>query len=207
MENVLHYCVTNMPGAVGRTSTYALCNVTLPWALQIARRGIHLSREYSVDPLEVLFVGDVMGDARPVEVDVTNGVPGNGAPPKPGGGPDAPIVFADDTLRHVAYVMAESGRTELPVAERARPEDPIGTVRLEQLLKGRLRDLDEERHRTRVLRPLAPEDLTPERLTDDLCALQDFRPAPAALDLDGRETSACIVAQLVGTPALVEVAS
>jgi alanine dehydrogenase len=29
-----------MPGAVGRTSTYALCNVTLPWALQIANRGL-----------------------------------------------------------------------------------------------------------------------------------------------------------------------
>jgi alanine dehydrogenase len=37
---VLHYCVTNMPGAVGRTSTYALCNVTLPWVLEIANRGI-----------------------------------------------------------------------------------------------------------------------------------------------------------------------
>ena len=30
-EEILHYCVTNMPGAVGRTSTFALCNVTLPW--------------------------------------------------------------------------------------------------------------------------------------------------------------------------------
>jgi alanine dehydrogenase len=40
VDNVVHYCVTNMPGAVGRTSTYALCNVTLPWALQIANRGI-----------------------------------------------------------------------------------------------------------------------------------------------------------------------
>lgn len=40
VDNVLHYCVTNMPGAVGRTSTYALCNVTLPWALEIAARGI-----------------------------------------------------------------------------------------------------------------------------------------------------------------------
>ncbi len=38
--DVVHYCVTNMPGAVGRTSTYALCNVTLPWALQIANLGI-----------------------------------------------------------------------------------------------------------------------------------------------------------------------
>ena len=40
VDDVLHYCVTNMPGAVGRTSTYALCNVTLPWVLEIARRGI-----------------------------------------------------------------------------------------------------------------------------------------------------------------------
>ncbi|MCG8449832.1 MAG: alanine dehydrogenase [Pirellulales bacterium] len=40
VHDVLHYCVTNMPGAVGRTSTYALCNVTLPWVLEIAERGI-----------------------------------------------------------------------------------------------------------------------------------------------------------------------
>ena len=40
VDDVLHYCVTNMPGAVGRTSTYALCNVTLPWALAIANVGI-----------------------------------------------------------------------------------------------------------------------------------------------------------------------
>ncbi|MEX2175015.1 MAG: alanine dehydrogenase [Pirellulaceae bacterium] len=39
-EGVLHYCVTNMPGAVGRTSTFALCNVTLPWVLQLANAGI-----------------------------------------------------------------------------------------------------------------------------------------------------------------------
>ncbi len=40
IDDVVHYCVTNMPGAVGRTSTYALCNVTLPWAIQIAEFGI-----------------------------------------------------------------------------------------------------------------------------------------------------------------------
>ena len=45
VDDVLHYCVTNMPGAVGRTSTYALCNVTLPWALQIANRGIDAAAE------------------------------------------------------------------------------------------------------------------------------------------------------------------
>ncbi|HKG23097.1 MAG TPA: alanine dehydrogenase [Blastocatellia bacterium] len=39
VEGVLHYGVTNMPGAVPRTSTFALTNVTLPFALQLADRG------------------------------------------------------------------------------------------------------------------------------------------------------------------------
>lgn len=39
IDGVVHYCVANMPGAVGRTSTYALCNVTLPYVLQLARLG------------------------------------------------------------------------------------------------------------------------------------------------------------------------
>ncbi|MCI0702838.1 MAG: alanine dehydrogenase [Planctomycetia bacterium] len=39
VDEIVHYCVTNMPGAVGRTSTYALTNVTLPYALQLANKG------------------------------------------------------------------------------------------------------------------------------------------------------------------------
>lgn len=39
VSGVVHYCVTNMPGAVGRTSTYALANVTLPYILQFAAKG------------------------------------------------------------------------------------------------------------------------------------------------------------------------
>jgi len=39
-EGVVHYCVGNMPGAVPNTSTYALTNVTLPYALAIAERGL-----------------------------------------------------------------------------------------------------------------------------------------------------------------------
>ncbi|MGL5094520.1 MAG: alanine dehydrogenase [Planctomycetia bacterium] len=40
VHDVVHYCVTNMPGAVGRTSTYALCNVTLPYVLDLANKGV-----------------------------------------------------------------------------------------------------------------------------------------------------------------------
>jgi alanine dehydrogenase len=40
VHDVVHYCVGNMPGAVPRTSTYALTNVTLPYALSIAAHGL-----------------------------------------------------------------------------------------------------------------------------------------------------------------------
>ncbi|RMD65314.1 MAG: alanine dehydrogenase [Planctomycetota bacterium] len=39
VDGVVHYCVANMPGAVGRTSTQALTNATLPWARKIAEHG------------------------------------------------------------------------------------------------------------------------------------------------------------------------
>jgi alanine dehydrogenase len=39
VDGVVHYCVANMPGAVPRTSTMALTNATLPYALQIANKG------------------------------------------------------------------------------------------------------------------------------------------------------------------------
>ena len=40
VDGIVHYCVTNMPGAVGRTSSYALCNVTFPYVLKIAKLGL-----------------------------------------------------------------------------------------------------------------------------------------------------------------------
>jgi len=40
VEGVLHYCVANMPGAVPRTSTFALTNATLPYALKLANNGL-----------------------------------------------------------------------------------------------------------------------------------------------------------------------
>jgi alanine dehydrogenase len=39
VHNSVFYCVANMPGAVPRTSTYALTNVTLPYAVELADRG------------------------------------------------------------------------------------------------------------------------------------------------------------------------
>jgi len=39
VDEVVHYCVANMPGAVARTSTFALTNATLPFVIRLANRG------------------------------------------------------------------------------------------------------------------------------------------------------------------------
>jgi alanine dehydrogenase len=40
VDGITHYCVTNMPGAVPITSTYALTNATLPYLMELAERGV-----------------------------------------------------------------------------------------------------------------------------------------------------------------------
>ena len=40
MDEIVHYCVANMPGAVARTSTYALNHATLPYVMELANKGV-----------------------------------------------------------------------------------------------------------------------------------------------------------------------
>ncbi|MCC7498000.1 MAG: alanine dehydrogenase [Bryobacterales bacterium] len=47
VDNVLHYCVSNMPAAVPHTSTHALTNATLPYLLQLANKGLERACEGS----------------------------------------------------------------------------------------------------------------------------------------------------------------
>ena len=48
VDGIVHYCVANMPGAVPRTSTFALNNATLPYALSLANKG--MERAVREDP-------------------------------------------------------------------------------------------------------------------------------------------------------------
>ena len=50
VDDITHYCVGNMPGAVSRTSTSALCNATFPWAMEIARHGTDLAAAAAKHP-------------------------------------------------------------------------------------------------------------------------------------------------------------
>ena len=57
IDDVVHYCVANMPGAVPRTSTHALNNATLPYTLMLADLGYKdalLSSEYFLNGLNVI---------------------------------------------------------------------------------------------------------------------------------------------------------
>ena len=70
VDGIVHYCVANMPGGVARTSTMALNNATLPFALQLANKGVrallddpHLMRGLNVHAGKVTYkaVADALG--------------------------------------------------------------------------------------------------------------------------------------------------
>jgi len=179
---------------------------------KVARRGYHLSREYAVDPLEVLLVREVMRTnivalpaSQPISIKsqpLTAGprsrseeAADNGVSPRAGvaaGGErnqflypvvgengrlegvitpthkvhnDPVVCYPDEPLRQVVYRMADTGRTRLPVISDLETRRLVGMVSLDDLLKARLRNLDEERHRERVLRIHFPlrRRLIPER--------------------------------------------
>jgi alanine dehydrogenase len=66
VNGVIHYCVTNMPGAVPRTSTFALTNVTLPYVLKVANKGVEAAMK--ADPALMKGLNTYLGrlTSRPV---------------------------------------------------------------------------------------------------------------------------------------------
>ncbi|POM22768.1 H(+)/Cl(-) exchange transporter ClcA [Actinomadura rubteroloni] len=171
-----------LPLVIAATSAYAVSALLLKRSVlteKIARRGLHLTREYSTDPLETFFARDVMDDGAVVldaagAVDaarlgdqslfpVTDGgrlagvatrrALGDGRTPGDVMTADPVVVRDDDTLRHVASVFAAHGVTRAPVVDHADPERVLGVIALRDLLKARLFDLTEEHHRERHLGP------------------------------------------------------
>jgi H+/Cl- antiporter ClcA len=180
-----HAWGTVLPLLVASTTAYGLSALALRRSVlteKIARRGLHLTREYSTDPLEAFFASDVM-TADPVgvapEKPASDVPPGRRLYPVCDGGrlagivtaralrsarpgatvadvalPDPVAVYADDTLRQVANVFAEHGITAAPVVTRRDPAVLVGVIRLADLLQARLTDLTEEQHREVHLRPV-----------------------------------------------------
>jgi chloride channel protein, CIC family len=162
---------------------------------KVARRGYHLSREYAVDPLEILFVREVMrtnivvlpanilakdiahsvgkkdnhgqqlypvvDDAGRLNGVITRGDLRRFLEEHRGENDEHRITelvrsspgtaYPDEPLRVVVYRMAETGLTRLPVVERNNSSKLVGIVSLEDLLKARVRNLEAEQRRERVL--------------------------------------------------------
>jgi H+/Cl- antiporter ClcA len=134
-----------LPLIIAATSAYTVSTLLLKRSVlteKIARRGLHLSREYSVDPLEAFFVRDVIRlspPAYPADLPVDSPV----------------VVYDDDTLRAVAYVFAEQHIIEAPVVMRDG-SGLQGVIHLSDLLTARRHDLTEEHHRERHLPSARP---------------------------------------------------
>ena len=73
VDGVVHYCVGNMPGALPRTSTYALTNITTPYAVQIASLG--LEDAMRADPALALGVNTYGGHVTNAGVAHAHGLP------------------------------------------------------------------------------------------------------------------------------------
>jgi H+/Cl- antiporter ClcA len=116
---------------------------------KVARRGFHVTREYAIDPMDVLFVRDVME----VTMEALDGVARD------------IVASADDTLRDVVQRMADTGRTTLPVVERGAPGELVGVITLTHTLKAKQRHMEEERRRERLLTvsSFIPSVLRPNR--------------------------------------------
>ncbi|MFI1913419.1 chloride channel protein [Nocardia sp. NPDC020380] len=189
-----------LPLIIGASTAYAVSVLLLKRSVlteKIARRGYHLSREYDVDPLEILFVSEVMRtDVHTFREEVTTGSALSGLsgynPDDRGsrhqrlypvqdaeghlagvvtrsalemavhtGSVDVPlsefvipplVAHPDDTLRHIAMVMADNDIDRMPVVDRDAPDTILGMVTLTMLLAGRVRDLSEARDTERVFR-------------------------------------------------------
>jgi hypothetical protein len=124
-----------LPLVIAATSAYAVSALLLKRSVlteKIARRGLHLSREYSVDPPEAFFVRDVVRPSPQVH-------PSDAAV----------MVYDDETLRAVAYVLAENHAVKARVV--ARDGSHQGVMHLSDLLTARRHDLTEEYRRERHL--------------------------------------------------------
>jgi chloride channel protein, CIC family len=160
---------------------------------KVSRRGFHLSREYATDPLEILFVREVMAaDVAAIPAAMTHSqvaaavggerrgqslfavvdesgdlvgvvtrwvleqwaaqAPTEEEPLTLASIMHVPVIaYPDEPLRIVVNRMAETGRTDLPVVDRANPRGLLGRVTLRDTLKARVRHVEEEGRRERLL--------------------------------------------------------
>jgi len=137
---VTHCLPALLPLTLGCVSAYLVTALLMPRSIlteKLSRRGYHLTREYGVDPLELVIVGELISPVPRVEALNT------------GGALPELFTYADNTCRGAAELMATEGVASIPVVDRATHR-VSGTLTLQDLLRGRSKAVVRERERLRL---------------------------------------------------------
>jgi chloride channel protein, CIC family len=135
-----------MPACI---AAHAVTSLIMPRSIlteKLSRRGYHLTREYGIDPLEMISVMEVMTESSVQEISHI-------IPAETRQFPEV-YTFADETCRSAAEQMATSGLSVLPVLDR-ETKALLGTVEAQNLLLGRRKSVERERQRARVFTALS----------------------------------------------------
>jgi chloride channel protein, CIC family len=137
---VTHCLPALLPLMVACVSAYLVTALLMPRSIlteKLSRRGYHLTREYGVDPLELVIVSELMSPAQKPEISTEAGV--------------LPEIFtyADGTCRGAAELMATEGVASIAVVDRATRQ-VSGTLTLQNLLRGRSKAVLREKGRLRL---------------------------------------------------------
>ena len=139
---VTHCLPALLPLTMACIASYLVTALLMPRSIlteKLGRRGYHLTREYGVDPLELVIVRELMSPlSAPVPVPATKAT--------------LPAFFAytDGTARGAAEIMATEGLETLIVIDRAT-QQACGTLSLSGLLRGRSRAVEREKERLRLV--------------------------------------------------------
>jgi hypothetical protein len=135
-----------LPLALACTASYLVTSLIMPRSIlteKLSRRGYHLSREYGVDPLEMVSVADVMTEvSQKAETEESSDIPETI--------PEV-LAYTDETCRAVAEEMATTGVTSMLVVDRETGR-LCGSISAQELLTGRKRHVDRELERSSTFR-------------------------------------------------------
>lgn len=141
---VTHCLPALLPLTMACIASYLVTALLMPRSIlteKLSRRGRHLTREYGVDPLELVMVKEVMSPLESSEATVT--LPSF-------------FVYADGTAREAAETMAIEGLETLQVID-CGSQQVCGTISLNELLRGRVRSVARENERLRLFGYVPPE--------------------------------------------------
>jgi H+/Cl- antiporter ClcA len=141
---VTHCLPALLPLTMACVASYLVTSLIMPRSIlteKLGRRGYHLTREYGVDPLELVIVRDLMT-------------------PLPLSSAKATLpefyTYNDGTARGAAEVMATEGLATLPVVDRSTHK-VCGEISLGDLLRGRTQSMERENERLRLFNYIPPE--------------------------------------------------